>query len=86
VPAGSARVAREADERAQEAALRLEIERLEEDRKKRRALLEDQITRLRSEYESAEKELEGRIRLEKLKMETIFRKRKEMGTSRKAET
>ena len=29
---------------------------------------------------------EGRIRLEKLKMETIFRKRKEMGTSRKAET
>ncbi len=86
VPAGSARVAREADERAQEAALRLEIERLEEDRKKRRALLEEQITRLRSEFESAEKELEGRIRLEKLKMETIFRKRKEMGTSRKAET
>jgi len=86
VLAGSARVAREDDERAQEAALRLEIERLEEDRKKRRALLEDQITRLRSEYESAEKELEGRIRLEKLKMETIFRKRKEMGTSRKAET
>lgn len=86
VPAGSARVAREDDERAQEAALRLEIERLEEDRKKRRALLEEQITRLRSEFESAEKELEGRIRLEKLKMETIFRKRKEMGTSRKAET
>lgn len=86
VLAGSARVAREDDERAQEAALRLEIERLEEDRKKRRALLEEQITRLRSEFESAEKELEGRIRLEKLKMETIFRKRKEMGTSRKAET
>lgn len=51
VPAGSARVAREDDERAQEAALRLEIERLEEDRKKRRALLEEQITRLRSEFE-----------------------------------
>ncbi len=83
---GSARVSREADEKAREAALRLEIDRLEADRRKRRALLEEQIARLRSEFEGEEKELESRIRLEKLKMETMFQKKKEMGISRKAET
>ncbi len=83
---GSARVSREADEKAREAALRLEIDRLEADRRKRRALLEEQIARLRSEFEGEEKELEGRIHLETLKMETMFQKRKEMGISRKADT
>lgn len=76
---GSARIFREA-------ALRLEIDRLDAQRKKKRALLEEQIARLRSELEGEEREIEGRIRLEKLKMNTILQKRKEMGISRKAET
>ncbi|MDI9527016.1 MAG: circadian clock protein KaiC [Pseudomonadota bacterium] len=76
---GSARIFREA-------ALRLEIDRLDAQRKKKRALLEEQIARLRSELEGEEREIEGRIRLEKLKMNTILQKRKELGISRKAET
>ncbi len=83
---GSARVSREADEKAREAALRLEIDRLDAERKKKRALLEERIARLRSEFEGDERELEGRIHLEKLKMETMIQKRKEIGISRKAET
>jgi circadian clock protein KaiC len=82
---GSARVSREADEKAREAALRLEIDRLAVEKKKKRALLEERIARLRSEFEGDEKELESRIHLEKLKMETMIQKRKEMGISRKAE-
>ncbi len=83
---GSARVSREADEKAREEAMRLEIDRLDAQRRKKRALLEEQIARLRSEFEGEEREIEGRIRLEKLKMDTILQKRKEMGISRKAET
>ncbi len=82
---GSARAAREAEDRARSMALRQEVRRLEADLKRKRAEAESKIAELRGEYESDEAEIEQKLANARNGIKTEAADREEMAVSRKAD-
>jgi len=82
---GSARAAQEAQEKASETLRREEIERKKRGLKRKSKSLEVQITALRSEFESAQEEVNKLTRQEEMQEATLSRARAEMEHLRKSD-
>jgi circadian clock protein KaiC len=83
---GSARLAREAEERAAQLRRRLEIERQQRERSRRRSLMEAQITALRLEVEAQEADILALIERIEAEEAQLARERMAMADSRQADT
>ena len=82
---GSARLAQEAEEKAEGLIRRQETQWKQRELERKRETIESQIKVLRSQYESEEEELRISIHQAKLIEETISRATREMAKSRKAD-
>ena len=82
---GSARLAQEETDKAEALIRRQESERKQRELERKREVIEAQIKRLRSQYESEEEELRTSIQQAKLREERISTATREMAKSRKAD-
>lgn len=80
---GSARLSQETRERDEKAAALKEIERFEMNLEKRRMVMEAQLARIRSEFESEKNEFLNRIDQGRMRVKNLEQNRKKMATSRK---
>ncbi len=82
---GSARLAREAREKANAVARQQEIERKQRELERKKRVLEAQIAELRAEFEAQEEELGLAISQQQAKESQLLQDRVAMGESRKAD-
>ena len=81
---GSARLAKEAEDRSAARALVEEITRMQEERTRRRRLMESKISTLREEFADADATLERSIKEETRRRDRLLAEREAMGRSRYA--
>jgi len=82
---GSARLAQEAEERAQQLALRQEIERQERALERKRVALDGQIAALRLEFDAQQADTHALIERQQAREAQLARERVDMAWSRKAD-